>query len=70
MKPLTYRTLLEALKELDSDKLDMSVTFIDENNEAIPVMDLSLVSELGSQYGDLDDVLDIDQPVLLSKINK
>lgn len=72
MKPLTYRQLLAALKELGDEQLDMSVTVINAGeHEAYPVQDVSLVSELDEDVLDeWDGTLEDSQPVLIIPLAK
>ena len=58
--PITYRKLLEALKELSDAQLDTSVTVYDpETEECIPIYDTVLSDEFPE--------LDLDpQPLLLT----
>ncbi len=67
MKPLTYRQLLAALKELPEESLDMSVTIIDPSaSEAYPAYETTFVSELPIRVReDFEEVLDLAQPVLV-----
>jgi hypothetical protein len=57
--PITYRKLLDALKELSSEQLDMSVTVYDpDTEECIPVYDTVI--------SDVIPELDMDpQPLLV-----
>lgn len=67
VKPLTYRQLLEALKELPEESLNMTVTVIDASaSEAYPVYETTLVSELPTRLRqEFEDSLDLDQPALV-----
>jgi hypothetical protein len=66
MKPLTYRDLRAALSELTPEQLDMPATFVGEDYEAFPIMDLSLVSELPDDS--LAGVLEDQQPLMLMEV--
>ena len=63
---MTYRKLQEALNELSDEQLDMTVTVYLDTQEAFPVDDTFLVSELPEDDREaMDGVLEEDQPVLL-----
>ena len=54
----TYRDLLEALQEMTSDELDMSVTVYDRTNEVYHPLNYT-----GKCEG--DDVVDADHPIMI-----
>ena len=70
MRPISYRDLLHALQELDSDALDMSVSIFDTNSlEVFPVFETTFVSELPTkQRYALEDVVEPEQPLLVTQI--
>jgi hypothetical protein len=62
----TYRELLEALKQLGDDELDMTVTVYDcIAEEAFPVDDYCVASEVGDC--NIEDMFEDTQPVLIIK---
>lgn len=63
--PLTFRQIRDALNELSDEQLDMSATVYDHDvEEAYPVYDTFIFSELPQKYQDNID-LDDDQPLFL-----
>ena len=67
MKPITYRNLFEALKEIPEESLDMFVVVISNlTKDPSFVYDTTLISELPIRLRqDLEDDFSLEQPVLI-----
>lgn len=64
---VTYRHILEALKELSDEQLDMTASVYDTDiGEVIPITDTFTVLNLPDNHREeLDGVVEDDQPLLI-----